>query len=196
MDIFSVTLTANERLKITSYGRYFQLIETGAPLDVTFERHNSPNGEVGRSVEAGFVREPGDWQDESQAFHAVVLTSTTNQNVKIGISEFKGDYRRVVGIVSVESANDGATVADQTVGAVAVTIAAANASRRGAVIVQNVAAAGGGNVRVALGVTATATTGVQLAPGQSVTFHSTASVSAIREGAVSADVSVTEETRS
>lgn len=195
MDIISLSLTANARTKIGVPGYYFQLIETGAPLDVTFERNGSPSGEVARDVEAGFVREPGDWLNEKHGFHAVVLTSGTNQNVRIGVSNFKGDYRRVVGIVSVEQANDGAAAADQVVSNASVEIAAENASRR-AVHVQNVSADGTGNVRVALATPAAVATGVQLRPGQSVTYHSTAAVNAIREGAADISVSVTEETRS
>lgn len=192
MEIISVELTANERTVFHMPGRFFMLVEAGAPLDVSFEKNRGTSSEVARAVEAGFVREPGDWSNpDDGAFDGVVLESSTNQNARFGISKFSADYRRVVGIVQVETANGGATATDQAVGVASSVIAAVNASRR-AVHVQNTHA--NAVIRVGPGVV-TSTRGVRLVAGQSVTFHTTAAINAIREGAADGSVGVTEETR-
>lgn len=196
MDVQEVELNANARVPVHVPGRFFMLIATSAPVTVRFKRSLSTFREVARDVEGGYVSFPGDWTDRDDRFDGVEFVSTVNQTITIGISDRAADYRRTVGVVQVEGPNDGATAADQTIvgAAAAVTIAAANADRLGAIIVQNVEDPGGGNVRVALGATATAALGKRLAPGQSVTFHSPAAVTAFAE-TVNVKVSVTEETR-
>lgn len=192
MDIQSISLTANLRTALRLPGRFFMLVETGAPLEVGFELNGATTGERARNVEAGYVRMPGDWADLSDRFDGVVLESDTNQTVRIGISEHAADYRRVVGIFQVQLANAGTTAADQTVGAASSEIAAENASRR-RVHVQNTHATE--TIRVGPG-TVTASRGIQLQPGMSATFETSAAINAIRQGATNATVAVVEETRS
>ena len=191
MDVRSIALSAGVPTRITVPGRFFILVETGEALDVQFERRNGRLGQVGRDVEAGFKVFPGDWSDPRDFnFDAVVLTSTNAQTIRYGISAFAADYAATLGVVQIQQPNSGATAIDATAGVASSVIAAANASRR-KIHIQNV---GANNARVAPG-TVTATRGVQLAPGQSVTFETTAAINAIREGGSDTTLSITEETR-
>ena len=191
MDVQSVTLGAGERTRITQPGRFFMLIETGEALDVTFERNRSPLGEVGRNVEEGYVRHPGDWSDPNDGkFDSVVFQSTNAQTVRIGISSSAGDYKSFVTQVKVQQPNSGRTDPDETVSVTSSVVVAANASRR-IVHLQNT---GSGDARVAPG-TVASNQGVLLKPGQSASFTTTAAINGIRAGATDTTISVTEETR-
>lgn len=191
MDVQLVTLSSGERRRIVQPGRFFMLLTTGGPIDVTFEENNSPIGEIARNVEAGYQRFPGDWADPRDGkFTAVVLTSVTSQTITIGISQQAADYKRTVGIVQVDQPNSITTTADVAVTAAVITIIGSKPNRR-AIHIQNL---GPGNIR--LGETGISPTrGLQLVPGQPVTFTTTFQIRAILETATLASVTITEETR-
>lgn len=192
MDVKSHVLVANARTRIHHPGRFFMLIETGAELDVTFEFRGSPIGEIGVDVQAGYKRFPGNWADlKDGRFDTVVLTSAINQTVVIGISQSAADYTRTLSVVEVEQPNAGSTAGDQTAGVGSSEIAASNADRR-LIHIQNTGTTN--NARVGPGVV-TATRGVQLQPGQSVTLRTSAAINAIREGGADTTLGVTEESR-
>ncbi len=150
MQVKSHSLLAGVRTRIHHPGRFFILIETGAALDVTFEKDGTPIGEVGESVQAGYKRFPGDWSNPKDGrFDTIVLTSAANQTVVIGVSQAAADYTRTVSVVQVESPNAGSTADDQTAGVGSSEIAAINANRR-LIHIQNTGAAN--NARVGPGV--------------------------------------------
>lgn len=191
MDIRPLTLTANTAVQINQPGRVFLLVEAGSALDVTLVKDRSPVREVARGVTQGYKSKPLNPADPEDSFDAIRFLSTTNQTIRIGVSSRDADIELLLGTVAVEQPNAGTTTADQTVGAVQSTIAAANTSRKN-IIVQNTHASN--NIRVGIG-TVTATRGLQLQPGMSATFVTTAAIVAIREGAADGTVAVVEMTR-
>lgn len=182
MHVVSHPLVANQRTRIHHPGRFFILIETGAALDVTFELNRSGIGEVGKDVQAGYKRFPGDWSNLDEGnFDTVVLTSAIAQTVVIGISQTAADYTRVVSVVQVEQPSTIVTTDDVTVGVAVGTIIAANTSRRQLIL--RALKANSGTIRVGETGIVAASRGTYLDAGDVLVLDTTAEVRGIATAA-------------
>lgn len=192
MNVDSYTLTANKVHTFNWPARFFMLISSGGPVTVRFRKNGSRTREVATLVEAGYVSEPGDWGDPEDRFDAFELQSTSNQTVRVGVSDRRGDYRRALALVQVEQPDTLATIADVTVSNVAKEIAPANLNRR-KIILQNVSA---NDVRIGDLANVATGRGIRLPGGASITLDTTAQIAGIREDAADATIAVIEETKS
>lgn len=191
MKVDAYALSAGVAHVFQTPARFLMLVSTAAPITVRFRRNGSRTWEVATDVETGYISEPGNWSNPDDRFDAFELQSATNQTVRVGISDRKGDYRSFTQSVSITQSNGLTTVADVAVDNTAggVQLAAANSNRK-KIILQNVGAA---NVRVGDASNVAAGRGIRLTPGASMTLDTTAAINAIREGATDSTVAVLEE---
>ncbi|MBZ0105529.1 MAG: hypothetical protein K8H84_07840 [Sulfuricella denitrificans] len=106
-------------------GRYFRILNSSSPVDVTFFKNGSP-GLKAEAVESGYYAIPREW------FDGVEITSASAQTIKIGISDGDGGYDSSVITTSALLAatiNDAAPV---VVGVAATLLLAADTARMGA----------------------------------------------------------------
>ena len=190
MQVDSIALVANQAQTFMSPYKFFMLIETGGPLRVKFFKNQSPTREIANDVEVGYISKPGDWRDAEDRFDGFQLLSTSNQTVRVGLSDREGDYRFALSFVRFEQPNSIDTVDDVTVDNTATVLVPADTSRRKAIITNisaNAMRLGDANVG--------ATSGARIGAGQSVTLDTTAAVYGIREGGSDAECAITVEAR-
>jgi hypothetical protein len=195
MDVRTITLAANTPYRAEIPFRFFMLIRTGAALQVTFlaSGSRSPIGEIGRDVEAGYKRFPINPSDEGERWGGFILTSTTAQDVTVGVSDSAGDYNRLVQVFELDPGDTLNTAADvATIGDAAnVSVIAANASRR----VVHITALASNTVNLRIGDTnITGARGLQLQPGMTLSINTRAQIFARAEaGGTNQGVSIAEE---
>jgi hypothetical protein len=170
-------------------GLYFKLIQTGAPVDITFETGGATHRVTG--VEAGYQYGP---LPEGERFRKVVIASSGAQTIAAFAGENFEDYERIIGVFQVAQPVSVADAPDVNVGgsAVALQLVPANPSRRRVTLKLNAGA--DVNIRVGVQGSVAGNRGLQLEPGQSITLEPSGRIDAIREAAGTAVVSIIEET--
>lgn len=159
MKTFSYSIGAGETVSFPG-GKFFMLIDSTDPVDVTFQLNNSHLDESGTDVLAGYKARPKD------GFDLIHIYSATAQTIKVGITRGQGDYDRSAGSVDA-SIVKGATIAHSkvTCNGASTLIAAASATRKAINIVN------AGTTTLYIGATGVTTgTGFKLLPGSSYSF--------------------------
>lgn len=180
MDVRTIELTAGVPVRQRIPHRFFMLISTGAALQVSKLAHGtlSLTGEVGRNVEAGFKYFPLNPANESERWGGYELLSAFDQSVAVAVSDFAGDYARLVQVFELNPGATLASVADvTTIGAAAVLLTAASATVKRV----HVKALLANTAPIRVGDNAiTAARGLELQPGEGVTIQTAGAVYAIR----------------
>jgi hypothetical protein len=124
MRTISNSFSSGASWRLAIPGRYFRILNSSAPVDVTFYKNGSP-GLKAEAVEAGYYAIPREW------FDGVEITSASAQTIKIGISDGDGGYDSTTITTSVLLA---ATIQDDvpvTVGTAATLLCDADTTRMG-----------------------------------------------------------------
>ena len=158
MQTTDVILTAGEIAKLGIPAKYFRIMDSVGPIDVTFWR-NAREVATASNMLAGFYSQP------AGGFDAISLLSATSQTVTIGTSDGTGGYDRGAADVTVLNTGGPLVVSMVDIAAAATDYqaAAANAARR-YLLVQNQDAAV--NLYLNFGAAATLGAGsVKIPPG-------------------------------
>ena len=125
LDIQDYVLTAGVMLAIQRPGRFFQLMESTADVDIVFLRNHSEIGTADNMPE-GFSFGP-----VADEFHEVQITSATGQTVKVSISRDEAKLLRLAGtITSILVKPTTGDTSKVTVGAASTAVVASNSTRR------------------------------------------------------------------
>lgn len=166
-------------------GLFFKLIQSGAPVDITFEHGGTTKKAT--QVEAGYQYGP---LPELKRFDRVKISASTGQTIVALVGEEYEDYDRIIGLFSISKPAGLAELADVTIATASATLVrAANSSRR-KIHITNLDQAN--FIRVG-SATVAAGRGLVLAAGMTVTLETTAAVYAIADTSA-VDVAVLEET--
>lgn len=184
MKTYPQTMTAGQTATFEG-GRYFEILEAAAPLNVQFIRRGSL-GEKADDVLNGYYATP------VTPFDAVHVSSASAQNIVIAISDGSGGYRRLSGNVTVTEPAGPTDKADVAVPAVSTAlVSAASASKRETLITN--LASNTAPIRVG-GATVAAGRGTQVGPGQTATMRGTGAVYVYNEHSAAQSVGIVEIT--
>lgn len=160
MRVESADLVAGERTPFHIPGRFFLLVEAGAPLNVELRRNGSLLRERAENVVAGYKAFPGDWADpDDNTFDEFVLTSASAQTIQFGVSASAGDYSFLLALVQLRQPKTWDNGADTSLNT-GTTVILPDANRL-RIHVQNVGASG----VIRIGNIVTAVAGLRLHPG-------------------------------
>lgn len=178
--MYNLNLASGASQKLTVQGNFFHLFAAIGTIDVVFDEQNKFTGIV-TGVSLGLA--------ENQYYNDVEITNTASETqalkVVLGFGKLV-DTRAAVSINNVQS-DTLSSVADVTVSTTAVSVSAQNEDQRAVIIGVPFDAANG----IRVGDSAiTATRGIYVGIGQSITLETNAQVFAIRDGAADVDVSV------
>lgn len=155
----SILISAGKTVHIDENATYFHLLETSAPIDISFVRDGAIFADA-KGIEYGFFSEP------SGGIHGLEITSATAQTIKIATALGRGGYNRTTGAVSIIQNQGAFTHTQKSVTNTNQVGLDANAGRKYLLIQNNAAAA---VLRVKLdGNAATATAGLRILAGMSL----------------------------
>lgn len=193
MPLHTLTFTGGDTKRLPG-GNYLRLLTASNAVKVEYVRAGTIiEHETADGVKAGYGGRPPRKPDQPRAFDEVRITSATAQTVELLILQGTADYDRSVGTVDITRSNNLTDTIDVSMLAGARTqIVPANTSRR-RVLITNLAA-GAQTLRVGNSATVAANRGTPVAPGETVTFETTAAIAGWNPGAAAQSVAVTEET--
>lgn len=160
---FSYTLAANERLPIQRVGDFVRVLTAATSLEIAPE--DTERVEVRQGIGVKF---------DSEFTFVALYNGATPQTVELYVGSGTVDDARLNGAVNalIEPGSTGVNTADVTIANAATNTIAANGSRRKLVV--GALSTNTGSLRAGFNVGAT--TGVELQPGLSYTFESTAAI--------------------
>jgi len=181
------TITAGTIVQFIEQADFFRLLSSALPVSVEFYQNGAKIGEA-IDVNGGYA------ERIPTGFDRITVTSASTQLIQF-VTRNGGDvrYDNLTGNVAITNVNGAFTQAAATVTNVSGQLKAANAARR-YLLIQNNDATGIVYVRLD-GVTATAGTGIKIAPGGSYeikTYVPSGAITAIGSTASNANVVVVE----